>query len=386
MRLRNPLLQSFELGDGISAVPSLPDSILESASDFPRLPLWLVTTRQADDWDRRVRNDLELALKAMLLAVPFSCPSFVFLSWGEDSKLARKEQIIQRYLYTAGSGGIRDDTAGNGGIRVGMSELRQAREALGGLGVVFSSRSFMRIRRGLQAFFHGLQEELTGDRLHQFVRSLEAVINPKIGNTTRQFVQRLQVFTESGPDVDRALKECYEIRCKVEHLQNPASVLQHVPSQRRNAYIYLHTRRIETLCRHVYGRIASSPKHLALFEDDTINEFWSRNEKEQRSLWGEPLRSFAGTPWKKETDEGQHSEQTGMGKATGVVKWFNAEKGYGFIAPDSGHRDLFVHYTWIEGTGYRALSEGQKVEFEAVPGQKGPHATRVRTIGAQQGG
>ena len=67
--------------------------------------------------------------------------------------------------------------------------------------------------------------------------------------------------------------------------------------------------------------------------------------------------------------------------ATGTVKWFNAEKGYGFITPDDGGRDLFVHYTGIEGTGYRTLSEGQKVEFEATQGQKGPQATKVHAVG-----
>ncbi|MDQ7821120.1 MAG: cold-shock protein [Armatimonadota bacterium] len=67
--------------------------------------------------------------------------------------------------------------------------------------------------------------------------------------------------------------------------------------------------------------------------------------------------------------------------ATGTVKWFNAEKGYGFITPDDGGRDLFVHYTGIEGTGYRTLTEGQKVEYEPVQGQKGPQATKVRVIG-----
>lgn len=67
--------------------------------------------------------------------------------------------------------------------------------------------------------------------------------------------------------------------------------------------------------------------------------------------------------------------------AAGTVKWFNAEKGYGFITPDDGGRDLFVHYTGIEGTGYRTLNEGQKVEYEATQGQKGPQATNVRVLG-----
>ncbi len=64
--------------------------------------------------------------------------------------------------------------------------------------------------------------------------------------------------------------------------------------------------------------------------------------------------------------------------ATGVVKWFNGEKGYGFITPDDGGRDLFVHHSNIEMTGYRSLEDGQRVQFEPAEGRKGPEATRVR--------
>jgi CspA family cold shock protein len=66
--------------------------------------------------------------------------------------------------------------------------------------------------------------------------------------------------------------------------------------------------------------------------------------------------------------------------ASGTVKWFNAEKGYGFITPDNGGKDLFVHQSEIQVSGYRELSEGQKVEFEETPGQKGPQASAVRPI------
>jgi len=65
--------------------------------------------------------------------------------------------------------------------------------------------------------------------------------------------------------------------------------------------------------------------------------------------------------------------------AQGTVKWFNAEKGYGFIAQDEGG-DVFVHYSGIEGTGYRALTEGDLVQFEVVPGPKGPQAKSVRKL------
>ena len=64
--------------------------------------------------------------------------------------------------------------------------------------------------------------------------------------------------------------------------------------------------------------------------------------------------------------------------ASGTVKWFNAEKGYGFITPDDGGKDLFVHHSEIQTQGYRELNEGQKVEFEGTPGPKGPQASQVR--------
>ena len=67
--------------------------------------------------------------------------------------------------------------------------------------------------------------------------------------------------------------------------------------------------------------------------------------------------------------------------ATGTVKWFSDEKGYGFITPDDGSKDLFVHFSGISGEGFRTLVEGAKVEFEATEGQKGPQATNVRPVG-----
>ncbi len=66
--------------------------------------------------------------------------------------------------------------------------------------------------------------------------------------------------------------------------------------------------------------------------------------------------------------------------ATGTVKWFSAEKGYGFITPDDGGEDLFVHHTKIEVKGFRTLEDGQKVEYEAAQGRKGPEATNVMPI------
>jgi len=66
--------------------------------------------------------------------------------------------------------------------------------------------------------------------------------------------------------------------------------------------------------------------------------------------------------------------------AVGTVKWFNSEKGYGFITPENGTKDLFVHFSAIEGEGYKSLNEGQKVEYEETRGQKGPQASKVRVL------
>ena len=66
--------------------------------------------------------------------------------------------------------------------------------------------------------------------------------------------------------------------------------------------------------------------------------------------------------------------------ARGTVKWFNEEKGYGFISPDEGSEDLFVHYTSIEGSGFRSLEEGERVSYEHGLGRRGEEAKSVRKV------
>jgi len=70
-----------------------------------------------------------------------------------------------------------------------------------------------------------------------------------------------------------------------------------------------------------------------------------------------------------------------MTTQTGTVKWFNEGKGFGFIAPDDGGKDLFAHFKEIQGSGFKTLVENQRVEFEVTQGQKGPQASKIRTLG-----
>ena len=66
--------------------------------------------------------------------------------------------------------------------------------------------------------------------------------------------------------------------------------------------------------------------------------------------------------------------------ATGLVKWVNGDKGYGFITPDDGSADVFAHFSAIQSSGYRSLEENQKVEFDITQGQKGPQAENIRPL------
>jgi CspA family cold shock protein len=70
-----------------------------------------------------------------------------------------------------------------------------------------------------------------------------------------------------------------------------------------------------------------------------------------------------------------------MSRITGTVKWFNDQKGFGFITPENGQKDCFVHFSAIQAQGFRSLAEGDRVEFEVVQGQKGPAAENVVKLG-----
>ena len=92
---------------------------------------------------------------------------------------------------------------------------------------------------------------------------------------------------------------------------------------------------------------------------------------------GAPFITLESDPWQEST--GNNVERQVM-STQGTVKWFNSEKGFGFIAPDEGGADVFAHYTAISASGYRSLEENQRVEFEIAQGPKGLQAENIRPL------
>ena len=94
----------------------------------------------------------------------------------------------------------------------------------------------------------------------------------------------------------------------------------------------------------------------------------------------EHVRSLVNTKAAPNPTRGQGVQQKENNMAQGTVKWFNGEKGFGFIARADGGPDVFVHYSAVQGEGFRTLDEGQTVEFDVEEGKKGPQATGVRKL------
>ena len=151
-------------------------------------------------------------------------------------------------------------------------------------------KQFRRVIRGLNTLFKGLKE--TGqDRLHQFVRSLEALVLPKIGKTKDHFVHRSQTFARACGDTRALLLEAFEMRSDTEHLNPWDKTLEnkYLPNKREDV-CWHRTRQIEHLACDAYSRLLRDPalrKHFRT--EDAITAFWKLPDGQKRGLWGTPL-------------------------------------------------------------------------------------------------
>lgn len=149
---------------------------------------------------------------------------------------------------------------------------------------------FRRLIRGMSTLFKGLREETGQDRLHQFVRSLEALILPQKGRTRRQFAHRCQTFTCAGVDISALLLEAFDMRSATEHLNRWDEPVRSYSVSEREEVCWKRTRQIERLACDAYSRLLRDRdlrKHFRT--DDEIERFWKLPYSQRCELWGTPL-------------------------------------------------------------------------------------------------
>ncbi|MBU6482073.1 MAG: hypothetical protein KGS09_16175 [Nitrospirae bacterium] len=134
-----------------------------------------------------------------------------------------------------------------------------------GLAAIYGSANYDRLKRGLRALIRGMKERNAEDRLHEFVRALEALIKPEISKTKRQFVHRCQTFAVASQDSKNILDECYEIQNTVEHMHPWENALLRRAPKDRQSIALQRLRQIESLALTVYQRINTSAQHAAIF-------------------------------------------------------------------------------------------------------------------------
>ena len=151
---------------------------------------------------------------------------------------------------------------------------------------------FRRIIRGLNTLFKGKEEETGQERLHQFVRSLEALILPKPGKTERQFVHRCQTFARAGEDTRTLLLDAFSMRSAAEHLNrwDEAEAAQSYPPGERETVCWQRSLEMERLACDAYSRILRNSALRDHFRtDDAIAKFWSLQDGQRCQIWGPPL-------------------------------------------------------------------------------------------------
>jgi len=151
-------------------------------------------------------------------------------------------------------------------------------------------QDFARVRRGLSVLLDGLRQNFGQERLHQYVRAIEATILPEQGQTRRQFVSRCQTFAGVDPAIATTLGEAFDMRSAVEHVHEWDRALASRPASERESFAMKRTRQLEFLACGIYRRILTTPAVRDHFRsDDSIRSYWSLRDDYRRCVWGEAL-------------------------------------------------------------------------------------------------
>lgn len=289
----------IQLQDGLSVHTSSP---LELAKHWQE---WLGTIRS------KYLHDSNFVI---LACVPSKSPRVA-----EDDEHKKLEQIAYGFLYALFMQGVPQYEGGlvvsgtsiESGIEAhSVGDLKRFYPILGvqpnyilnqsintagtvakGIRYIFSeASSFERIKRGIHAWIRAIQEHQAQNRLHQFVRSVEALVKPEISRTQRQFSHRCQTFVGAYDQAHTLLGEFYDLRSASEHMNGWESYLEQTPEADRERYASLRAYQAELLASQVYTRLLSNGTLLRQFEtDESIESFWTLQDHERKAFWGDPI-------------------------------------------------------------------------------------------------
>jgi hypothetical protein len=171
--------------------------------------------------------------------------------------------------------------------RILEGTIRRAIPVASGIRAIHSNR-FERLRRGFRAWHRGIQQDFGEDRLHQFVRAVEAVIKPEIGRSEKLFTHRCQIFAGTSAGARALFTDLYQLRSRTEHMNGIASGLAAYPPAEREAMGLRRAYQAQVLASHVFEQILTKPELMAIFDsDDHIDEFWIRRRMDQQQeAWG----------------------------------------------------------------------------------------------------
>ncbi len=303
LALRNASTEYFarklelDLGDGLWAVNTAPVDVGATwrewigsihAREIADSNLWLVAKKpsQTPDILDQENHDLRAIvwqwfMGLLLIGSPSYDGSYLL-----DGAHSSRGQEIRQYSP------VQQCLVSEGPTHLTVAEahLRLGRRIGASLSGVFASGRHLRVRRGLRVFFDGLQSTITVARLHHSIRSIEALVNPRIARTKRDMIHRCQTFTGRSAAAADVLEDCYELRSREEHLWDWEDALSSVTSVKdKHTTMIRRVRQGEALARYVYARILTSASHMADFADSGIDRFWALPEHVRLARWGAPL-------------------------------------------------------------------------------------------------
>ena len=175
-------------------------------------------------------------------------------------------------------------------FRVGIGELARAFFLSNPLRRVNrEGPDWARFRRGLKALFSGCLEKDGGERLHQFVRALEALLKPEVAKTRAQFGHRAQSFAVANDETRNTLLQIFDMRSNVEHVHSPLNGLQGTEEERL-ALANRRVRQVDRLCRFAFTRVLESEALLETFRTEANTDvFWAMRDNERVATWGERM-------------------------------------------------------------------------------------------------